>query len=481
MTNTELKLQIDTDITGKTASNSITPNSVGENLKDIVDYIDQQDAIAVLDTTAVHKTGNEIVSGTKTFTDTSAIRSRIVGSNNLGGGISTGTATISIAGTASSAAIAATSDNGGTAFYGESYGTNATTYRAELLGASSSGFYSNSQNAGHNYISNSSGTGLNYVGRNAGVNTFTVDKLGNVAATKFATTGGNNTQVVLGDGTLGTYSTGTVTANNGLTKTGSNIQLGGNLTSNVDIEGNFDFTMGSSTTPLSYFEVAAGDSSYSNFGDIKLTSSNFNIRMLKPSGTMAQVFGGNYSAQGDGLYLQGGANGSNGFTSFKLGDNTTNSTWFRDLRTSTNQCGMEYYADYSANYTNRSLVDKGYVTSVMPTSGTWTVTPTSITNITSLTFYTNTYTKVGNIVSGQIPFTFNTSAASSNSFIFNLPITTATGVTNRPMGSGSVVNGTAEYGSVIGTLLNSTTGTVNFKTTAVGLFSGVLTFQYSLT
>ena len=43
MTSTQLKTQIDTDITNKTTAESVTTDNVGENLKDIVDYIDQED------------------------------------------------------------------------------------------------------------------------------------------------------------------------------------------------------------------------------------------------------------------------------------------------------------------------------------------------------------------------------------------------------------------------------------------------------
>ena len=42
MTNINLKTQIDTDITNKTTSSSITPSNVGDNMKDIVDYVDQE-------------------------------------------------------------------------------------------------------------------------------------------------------------------------------------------------------------------------------------------------------------------------------------------------------------------------------------------------------------------------------------------------------------------------------------------------------
>ena len=42
MTNTVLKAQIDSQITNETTENGITPAEVGGNLKEIVDYVDQQ-------------------------------------------------------------------------------------------------------------------------------------------------------------------------------------------------------------------------------------------------------------------------------------------------------------------------------------------------------------------------------------------------------------------------------------------------------
>ena len=113
------------------------------------------------------------------------------------------------------------------------------------------------------------------------------------------------------------------------------------------------------------------------------------------------------------------------------------------------------------------------------TSGTYTTTPSSIVNITGLTFYTNTYTKVGNIVTAQIVFTFSTAGASNNSFIFTLPFTTAP-VTSRPMGTGTAISGTNSPVTIASFLNNTTTGVVYFSTVAVGLFSGQVSFQYSI-
>jgi len=42
MTSTELKAQIDSQITNETTANAITPTDVGTNLKEVVDYVDQQ-------------------------------------------------------------------------------------------------------------------------------------------------------------------------------------------------------------------------------------------------------------------------------------------------------------------------------------------------------------------------------------------------------------------------------------------------------
>jgi len=49
MTNIALKAQIDSQITNETATGGITPYEVGTNLKEIVNYVDQQVPIKVAD------------------------------------------------------------------------------------------------------------------------------------------------------------------------------------------------------------------------------------------------------------------------------------------------------------------------------------------------------------------------------------------------------------------------------------------------
>jgi hypothetical protein len=47
MTNTQLKAQIDNNITNETAPLGITPSDVGSNIKAVVDYVDQEAALKV--------------------------------------------------------------------------------------------------------------------------------------------------------------------------------------------------------------------------------------------------------------------------------------------------------------------------------------------------------------------------------------------------------------------------------------------------
>lgn len=47
MTSTQLKNQIDNDITDKVALGSVTTDDVGENMKDVVDYVDQEVKIRI--------------------------------------------------------------------------------------------------------------------------------------------------------------------------------------------------------------------------------------------------------------------------------------------------------------------------------------------------------------------------------------------------------------------------------------------------
>jgi len=149
-----------------------------------------------------------------------------------------------------------------------------------------------------------------------------------------------------------------LTNGNGTTANGTAVDLGGLLTGDVDIEGNFQFVMGGNTESLDFISLIAGDgTAFSNFAELSM-SQNFN--------RFYYFNGGNFRAglelNINGSELRGGFNSGNGDTALRLGDNSgPNTTYFRDSRIGVNQSGLEYFADYSANYTSRSLVDKEYV------------------------------------------------------------------------------------------------------------------------
>ena len=86
MTNTALKAQIDAAITSKTTPSSISPSNVGTNIKAVIDYVDQFNPAD--NSTVVHLTTAETITGSKTFTTSpstpaSIIVNNVVGNNGL--------------------------------------------------------------------------------------------------------------------------------------------------------------------------------------------------------------------------------------------------------------------------------------------------------------------------------------------------------------------------------------------------------------
>lgn len=120
--------------------------------------------LKVVDTTAVHKTGPETITGTKTI-------------------VTTGEAVVGLQNNVSNDAFGnkTTLNSGGTAF---SVTNNST----------GTGFASNTTTAG---------TGYNFLGKNNGADTFKVNKLGDITGNSIIKTGGTSSQVLLADGTTG--------------------------------------------------------------------------------------------------------------------------------------------------------------------------------------------------------------------------------------------------------------------------------------
>lgn len=142
---------------------------------------------------------------------------------------------------------------------------------------------------------------------------------------------------------------GSLTANNGLTKTGSNIQLGGALVQNTNITGNFifDVTMtGGTTSGLlqlsnSIAKIEWNDSASTSVSRVQ--SNNAGINLLVTDFTTGLIT--------NRLLL------SNVVTT--VTNNGTNNTMV--ITDAISSKGVIYAADYSANFTPESLVTKRYV------------------------------------------------------------------------------------------------------------------------
>lgn len=137
---------------------------------------------------------------------------------------------------------------------------------------------------------------------------------------------------------------GTFTFENGLTETTGTVRLGGALTgtTNIDIEDNL-------------FSIYFDDSSYS--GKIEIGDSTFSISTWDQ-----ELYAGNRFS----IHMLGGITliAHDGTNSIRL-DITETSFEIADT---VNSKGVVYGGNYSANFTDRSLVDKAYVLSVAGTS-----------------------------------------------------------------------------------------------------------------
>ncbi|MFM2204473.1 MAG: Flavobacterium phage 11b [Bacteroidota bacterium] len=87
MTNTELKAQIDSQITNETSANAITPTDVGTNLKAVVDFINYNSYTALISQSGtdspIAKVLNNTTGVTFSFSRNSAGNYMITGSSNV--------------------------------------------------------------------------------------------------------------------------------------------------------------------------------------------------------------------------------------------------------------------------------------------------------------------------------------------------------------------------------------------------------------
>jgi len=124
----------------------------------------------------------------------------------------------------------------------------------------------------------------------------------------------------------------TITASNGLTKTVNDIQLGGTLTDNITIDCTNDEYELSVTSPLN-----DGKLTFDGYAFFAYDLNNSNSLSFAPEAISFVNNGGRYSVL------------KNVPDSIEV---STNSSVFK---------GLTYKDDYSANFTNKSLVDKEYV------------------------------------------------------------------------------------------------------------------------
>lgn len=135
-------------------------------------------------------------------------------------------------------------------------------------------------------------------------------------------------------------STGVATASNGLTKTGTDIQLGGNLTKNTSIQGDYIIRF-DATDSSSYSSSFVANSTNAILGSGAIANSQ--NQFIASQNSVEMKANDNIGGSGTGI------------SSILLDPST-----YGLVTTESNQ-GLRYAADYSANFANRSLVDKEYV------------------------------------------------------------------------------------------------------------------------
>ncbi len=174
------------------------------------------------------------------------------------------------------------------------------------------------------------------------------------------------------------------------------------------------------------FEITDGAS---NLTTMELTDSEF-LGSVE-DGTQNSGFG----IQADEVYLY--YTESTSGNTFQLDISDTNAT----IRDDINHRGIEYLADYSANYTDRTLVDKGYVDSLVSSSSFWVAG-------SSGTFSIRT---TGNTASGgdatgnySVAMGYNTSASTYYA-IAEGAATSANGEGSHAEGRGSRAQGHASH------------------------------------
>jgi len=118
--------------------------------------------------------------------------------------------------------------------------------------------------------------------------------------------------------------------------------------------------------------------------------------------------------------------------------------------------------------------------STIVTSGTYTPTLTNTANITASSLTNATYTRIGDIVTVNIGFSVDPTAANTNTVLtITLPIArTVSTVLNS--GSGAIFQSNTRLPANFQTSANTTQGVIYMYPSSTGTYGGSVTFQYNL-
>lgn len=169
------------------------------------------------------------------------------------------------------------------------------------------------------------------------------------------------------DGTAPEYKT----VSNGLTSGSGTLKLGGALTGNTDITGDFNLTLGTSVSKLNRFVVRSEeltDLVSDTLAGMAISSSAAYINFHATNGPGSTPVS-TWNAYG-----------------FTFTGSATQAA-FHDKRST--PAGIQYSGDYSANYTDRSLVDKGYVLGAKTYTGSQTLRAGTTTSGTAPLYFQN--------------------------------------------------------------------------------------------
>jgi len=158
----------------------------------------------------------------------------------------------------------------------------------------------------------------------------------------------------------------TITASNGLSRIGNDIRWGGGLVSGgtTVISGNSNIYFGSTNDLSEFLKIfSLNTTEYFQLTNYQIGHAQNQIFSYENGLQLARATDDNTCYNTIGMvdeYVQINGYRNNGATSIRVGGGIGDFL-ITDGRTGNTKTGIEYAEDYSSHYTDRSLVDKGYV------------------------------------------------------------------------------------------------------------------------